>query len=151
MIQASATITTGASPQTVLEFVTDLERYRQADQKIRKIVDHGNRADLLQDKTTTVRYRGNVRGLVSPMDSNEVTLKRWSRVDFVGSPSSWVRRMVDFHGSFTCEPTDTGTVVTHVERFEFRRPFRWLTDPYLRDWLRRDVTAEMDRVGQLLS
>jgi Polyketide cyclase / dehydrase and lipid transport len=147
VIETVGTVTVGASPQQVLEFVTDLHRYRQADTKIIKVIEA---ADLSVSDTATARYRGRLRGLISPADSNRVTLARWSRVDFVGSPDSWVRRLVDFHGWFTCEETDAGTVVTHGERFEFHRPARWVIDPYLRAWLARDVPDEMQRLAALL-
>ena len=148
MLETQATVTIAASARKVLEFVCDLDCYRQADHKIIKVIDQGMPDD---DGHSVVRYRGRLRGLVSPIDSNDVALIRWSRVDFVGSPQSWVRKLVDFHGWFTCAEADNGTVVTHGERFEFHRPARWLIDPYLRNWLARDIDDEMHRLAALLT
>lgn len=147
-IEAIGTITIAATSREVLEFVTDLERYRQADTKIVRVLQA---ADLSPSDTGTVRYIGRVRGVVSPPDRNDVTLARWSRADFVASPDCWVRRLVDFHGWFTCEPTDGGTVVTHGERFSFHRPGRWLMEPYLCAWLQRDLNGEMTRLASALA
>ena len=147
MIETTGTITVAASARAVLEFVSDLHSYREADHKIISVIDAGELGD---GDHATVRYRGRLRGLVSPTDSNEVTLTRWSRVDFVGSPDSWVRKLVDFHGWFTCVETADGTVVSHGERFDFHRPARWVIDPYLRAWLARDIADEMTRLATIL-
>lgn len=76
-----------------------------------------------------------------------MTLTRWSRIDFVGSPGSWVRRLVDFHGWVTCEPAEEGTLVTHGEEFKFHRPGRWAMKPWLRTWLRDDLDNELQRLA----
>lgn len=146
-IATLGTVTVAASPQTVLEFVCDLERYRQADTKIVKVLEQ---AVLDEDGTGHARYRGRLRGISSPPDRNDVHLIRWSRVDFTGSPGSFVRRLVDFHGWFTCEQTPHGTLVTHGETFSFHAPARWVMDPYLRHWLQDDIASEMVRLGSLL-
>jgi hypothetical protein len=96
-----------ATAREVLELVADLDRYRLVDTKIVAVLKG---CDLSTGDTGTTRYRGRLRGIPSPIDSNDVTLTRWSRIDFVGSPGSWVRRLVDFHGWVTCEPTDDGTL-----------------------------------------
>jgi hypothetical protein len=125
----------------------DLERYRQADTKITKVV----RAAVLDaDGVGHAKYKGRLRGIPSPADGNDVRLTRWSRVDFIGSPGSYVRRLVDFHGWFTCEATAEGTVVTHGEKFAFHAPGKWFMEPYLRQWLADDIDQEMLRLGQLL-
>jgi hypothetical protein len=146
-LETLGTVTVSASPQKVLEFVCDLERYRQADTKIVKVVRAGVMAD---DGTASCRYKGRLRGIASPADGNDVRLVRWSRVDFTGSADSWVRRMVDFHGWFTCEEIDAGTLVTHGEMFAFKGPVRWPMERYLRTWLHNDVAGEMTRLAALV-
>lgn len=133
--------------EEVLTFVCDLERYRVADTKIGKIIQP---AELSDAGIGTARYRGRVRGLPTPADTNDVHLQRWSRVDFVGSSDSWMRKVLDFHGWFTCEETDAGTVVEHGEHFEFHRPGSWLMEPFLRKWLGADMDNEMVRLARLV-
>ena len=147
MIEAIGTITVRATPQTILEFVTDLDRYRLADTKITSILQAAN---LSSGDRTTARYRGRLRGLPTPADTNDVVLQRWSRVDFKGAPNSWIRYLVDFHGWFECVETTDGTVVTHGERFAFRAPGRWIMEPYLRNWLREEMSREMQRLADCL-
>jgi hypothetical protein len=146
-IETLGTVTVSASPQKVLEFVCDLERYRQADTKIVKVVRAGV---LAEDGTASCRYKGRLRGIASPADGNDVRLVRWNRVDFIGSADSWVRRMVDFHGWFTCEVTDAGTLVTHGETFAFKGLARWPMERYLRTWLHNDIAGEMTRLAALV-
>jgi hypothetical protein len=146
-ISTIGSVTVQASPREVLELVADLERYRRVDHKIAKVVSG---CDLAESDVGSLRYRGRLRGIPSPVDGNDVTLTRWSRIDFVGSPESWVRRLVDFHGWVTCEPTDDGTLVTHGETFDFHRPGKWLMEPWLRTWLRADLDAELQRLAEAL-
>jgi Polyketide cyclase / dehydrase and lipid transport len=140
-------VTVAASPRDVLEFVCDLDRYRHADTKIVKVIEQ---AVLGADGIGRAKYKGRLRGIPSPADNNDVRLTRWTRVDFTGSPDSYIRRLVDFHGWFTCELTNDGTLVTHGETFSFRAPGKWFMEPYLRQWLHDDIAAEMLRLGALL-
>jgi Polyketide cyclase / dehydrase and lipid transport len=146
-LETVGTVTVAAAPQQVLEFVCDLDRYRQADTKIAKVIEAGV---LANDGTATCRYKGRLRGITSPADRNDVWLTRWSRVDFTGSTDSVMRRVVDFHGWFTCEETDAGTLVTHGETFSFKGVVRWPMERYLRTWLHDDVAGEMARLAELL-
>ena len=146
-LTATGTVIVRATPQEVLEFVCDLDRYRQVDTKIVRVIE---RCDLTESDRGTAPYRGRLRGIPSPVDSNDVHLTRWSRVDFTGSPASWVRRLVDFHGWFACEPADVGTSVTHSEQFGFHRPGRWLMEPWLRTWLDDDLADELKRLAAAL-
>jgi Polyketide cyclase / dehydrase and lipid transport len=134
------------SPEEVLRFVCDLERYRFADTKIGKII---RQPVLSADGTGTARYRGRVRPPI-PADTNDVRLRRWTRIDFVGSSGSWRRKVLDFHGWFTCEETDAGTVVEHGEHVDFHRPGSWLIEPFLRKWLAADMDKEMTRPARLV-
>jgi hypothetical protein len=147
-IATLGTVTVTASPRDVLEFVCDLDRYREADTKIVKVIEQ---AVLAEDGTGRTKYKGRLRGISSPADSNDVHLTRWSRADFIGSPDSFVRHLVDFHGWFTCEPTTEGTLVTHGETFTFHRPGKWLMEPYLRQWLQDDIATEMLRLHSILN
>ena len=147
MIETIGTAMIKATPQTILEFITDLDQYRLADTKITSIL---LAPDLSGSDRTTTKYSGRLRGLPTPADTNDVTLQRWSRVDLVGSANSWVRHLVDFHGWFTCVESEDGTLVTHGERFTFHPPGRWIIEPWLRNWLRDDMAGEMQRLASHL-
>jgi len=144
VIIGEATTTVQASPSEVFEFVLDLESYRRADRKIGRVGpihrdgDHG-----------TVRFAGRIRGLPGPSGTYPFTLTE-TRLRF-GSPTAGMARwFLDFEGTFECEVTPQGTVVTHREAFGFKRPWRWLAEPLLRRWLEADTRDEMDRFKDLV-
>lgn len=144
MIVGEATATVAASPSEVFEFVLDLNRYRQADRKIGRVGplhrsgDHG-----------TVRFSGRIRGLPGPAGTYPFTVTA-SRLRFgspIAGPARW---FLDFEGTFDCEVTAAGTVVTHREAFDFKKPWRRLAEPLLRRWLETDTAAEMVRFKELV-
>ena len=145
MIVGEATVTVPQSPIAVFEFVLDLERYKQADHKIGRIGAVERDGDR-----GSARFSGRLRGIPGPSGTYPFTLSG-SRLEF-GAPTAGLVRLLlaDFQGSFECEETDDGTVVTHREVFEFRRPWRWLMEPYLRKWLSGDTAQEMVRLAELL-
>jgi hypothetical protein len=144
MLRAEGTALIAAEPRDILELVLDLDRYRQADRKIRAVkspavVDAGGHG--------TVRYRASLRGFPTPVDTNEIELVRWSHLVLRGAPRVWTRWCVDFEGRFDCTPTDGGTLVHHSETFWFKpAPLRWSAEAYLGRWL----DDEMDREIALL-
>jgi Polyketide cyclase / dehydrase and lipid transport len=144
MIAGEATATVGVEPSQVFEFVLDLRRYREADRKIGRVGAvhrHGDRG--------TAEFSGRIRGLPGPRGVYPFTLTS-SRLQFgspIGGPA---RRFLDFEGTFDCEETTAGTVVTHREVFKFKRPWRWLAEPLLRRWLEADTASEMIRFKELI-
>jgi hypothetical protein len=68
----------------------------------------------------------------------------------VTNVSSWQDRLVEFKGSFVCEPTPGGTRVTHRYVFDFKEPARWILEPYLRTWMANDIIAEVARIKQVM-
>ena len=144
MIVGEATTTVSVKPGDVFDFVLDLNRYRQADHKIGRvgaIDDQGDRG--------MVQFAGRVRGLPGPSGTYPFT-RTDSRLRFgspVAGPARW---FLDFEGTFDAEQTDAGTVVTHREVFSFKRPWRWLAEPFLRGWLENDTTEEMVRFKELI-
>jgi hypothetical protein len=89
------------------------------------------------------------RGLPGPAGTYPFKLST-SRLQF-GSPVAGAARwFLNFEGTFDCHETENGTVVTHREVFEFKRPWRWLAEPVLRRWLETDMGAEMVRFKDLL-
>ena len=145
LIVGEARATVRATPDEVFAFVLDLERYRRADHKIGRVGEmrrNGNAG--------TVRFSGRLRGLPGPAGTYPFTLTG-DRLVFgtpVAGPARWF--LEHFEGSFDCEPTDDGTLVTHREAYRFRRPWRWLADRLLRSWLENDTAGEMVRLKALL-
>ncbi|MDP9333992.1 MAG: SRPBCC family protein [Actinomycetota bacterium] len=140
--QASTTVT--VPPSEVFEFVLDLNRYRQADRKIGRVGPTHRTGD-----GGTVRFSGRIKGLPGPAGTYPFTATA-SHLQFgspIAGPARW---FLNFEGTFDCEVTPAGTVVTHREVFNFKRPWRWLAEPLLRHWLETDTAEEMVRFKELV-
>jgi hypothetical protein len=130
-------------PQAVMEFVLDVERYRQADHKIgrlhymRRLANRGR-----------VRHGGRFLGIPAPAATLDFELTPFSRLEFRGFRMPWPLR--GFHGSFTCIATSIGTQVTHEECFAFGPVTGRLARPLLHRWLARDTQAEVIRMKHQL-
>jgi hypothetical protein len=144
MIVGQARITVAASPAAVLAFVLDLDRYRQADHKIGRVgpvVRFGSAG--------TAVFSGRIKGMPGPSGTYPFTLTPTSLT--FGSPIAGAARwFLNFEGSFDCEATGEGTVVTHREVFDFKPPWQWFLDPLLRRWLENDTAEEMVRFKALV-
>ena len=144
MIVGEATATVAVVPREVVEFVLDLKRYREADRKISRVGRMHRDGD-----TGTVQFSGRIKGLPGPSGVYPFTVTA-SRLQF-GSPIRGAARwFLDFEGTFDMHETTDGTVVTHREAFEFKRPWRWLAEPLLRRWLEADTTEEMIRFKDVI-
>lgn len=146
-LKATATRDVEATSRQVLEFVLDLERYRQADTKIGRI---SKPIELDSNHEGSVRYWGRMRGTPPAPDTNLVKLDPWRTLTFTGAPRQPARLILDFTGRFHCVDTDGGCQVTHSYEMNFRRPFRWIYEPLLRTWLQTELDAELDRVVTIL-
>lgn len=146
-VHVEATRTVPATCQEVLEFVLDLERYRQADTKIGRVTQP---VSLDENNEGRTRYWGRLRGLPPAPDTNVVRLTPWTELTFTGAAGQPARLLLDFTGRFTCREVDAGCEVTHGYTMTFRRPFRWLYEPWLRRWLPDELEVELDRVQQIL-
>ena len=144
MIVGEGTATVSVAPREVVEFVLDLKRYREADRKIGRVGPIHRDGD-----TGTVQFSGRIKGLPGPSGVYPFTVTD-SHLQF-GSPIGGVARwFLDFEGTFTMQETADGTVVSHREAFEFKRPWRWLAESLLRRWLEADTTAEMIRFKEVI-
>jgi ligand-binding SRPBCC domain-containing protein len=130
-------------PKAVMEFVLDVERYRQADHKIGRL--HyarrvGNRG--------RVRHGGRFLGIPAPPATLDFELTPFSSLEFRGVRMPWPLR--GFHGSFLCIPAPGGTQVTHEECFVFGPLTGRMVRPFLGRWLARDTQAEVIRMQRQL-
>jgi hypothetical protein len=131
-------------PAAVFDFVLDLHRYRQADHKIGKV----GRMER-NGASGTAEFSGRIKGLPGPSGVYPYTMTP-TRLQFRSPISGPARWFLDFEGTFDCEETPDGTVVTHREAFMFKRPWRWLAEPALRGWLEADTAEEMVRFKELV-
>ena len=144
MIVGEATVTVTASPTDVIDFVLDLNRYRQADRKIGRVGPMHRSGDR-----GIVQFSGRFRGLPAPTGTYPFTVTK-SGLQFgspIAGPAHW---FWDFEATFECDQTADGTVVTHREVFMFKRPWRWLAEPVCRRWLETDTAREMIRFKELI-
>ncbi|MGH3305639.1 MAG: SRPBCC family protein [Streptosporangiaceae bacterium] len=144
MIYGEASVTVAAAPAQVLELICDIERYKLADTKIRKVLETKADGDQI-----VVRFRSRLRGLPTPAVRQRVARTGDDRVDITSVPS-WADRLVDFRGSVTCTPTAAGTHVVHREEFHPHGLLQPVFERFLGRWLARDIDYEVARLGQLL-
>lgn len=146
-LTVSATIELAATPQEVLEFVLDLDRYRQADHKISRVTsvigpDAAGKG--------SIRLWGRLPGLPIAPDQQDFTLERWQQLTFVGAPGQLGRLVFNFVGTFECVPLDSNrTRVTHAYEFTFRKGFRWI-EARIAEPLRLELDEEVARLAQIL-
>ena len=134
-----------ASPRECIEFVLDLDRYRQADTKIGKVKS----VDRVSDTEFHATFGARFRGVPTPAVTQIIKVTPWSAIDVVNAPG-WVDKLSRFEGSFRCEPVEGGTEVVHRECLEFAAPVRRLAEAFLGKWLAADTKAEIERMKSLL-
>lgn len=146
MIAGEGTELVHCTAKAAYEFVLDLERYRQADQKIAAVHSVTWHADHAE-----VCYSGRFRGLPTPAVRQRITVEPYRRIDVRSIPGTVAHFFSRFHGSFTFEELGDGvTRVFHREELVFPAPLAWVIEPLLRSWLEADTPAEVRRMKQLL-
>lgn len=141
VIRAEGTVVIERSPRQVLEYVLDLDRYRQADGKITSVSEQ----PLLGPESPEgrARYRGRLRMLPTPSQWQTVSLTPWKRLELRTEPGQWTAHLATFIGGFICEELEGGgTRLTHYEQFDFRPPANWVMDRYLGQWMQKYLDEE---------
>ncbi len=146
VLRATASTLMRATPQQVMELVLDLERYRQVDSKI---VAVGKVVGPDENGQGRVRVWSRLKWTPPIPDTQLFVLERWDRLTFKGAPGQLGRLVFTFTGTFECEPSPDGTLVTHSYELAFRVPFR-IFEVLHRSWLQRDLDDEMARLTRLL-
>jgi Polyketide cyclase / dehydrase and lipid transport len=144
VIVGEATTTVAVPPEAVFDFVLDLERYRQADHKIGRVGAVERRGDR-----GTATFSGRIRGLPGPSGTYPFVVGP-NRLVFHSAIAGPARWFLDFEGIFECRAVEDGTEVTHREVYDFKKPWRWFVEPFLRRWLESDTTEEMARFKELV-
>lgn len=147
VLKAEATATVAATPQAVLEYVLDLDRYRQIDPKILRVFSVTG-PDEAGGGTISILAR--MRGMPPAPDKQDFHLERWERLTFTGAARQPSRLIFHFTGVVECAPAPEGTAVTHRYEFRFHGPFRLVERP-LAGWLQRQIEQEVQDLARVLS
>ncbi|HZN17509.1 MAG TPA: SRPBCC family protein [Micromonosporaceae bacterium] len=129
MFDARTTQFIRASPDAILDFIMDIERYAEIDEKIRPVLWIRR-----EENFTEFAFRPKLAGLVGPTLVSQERLTPGRRVDISLAPSPHnrlIRAITHYEASFECVPVPGGTEVTRSERFRLRWPLRWIVGPYL--------------------
>jgi hypothetical protein len=145
VIFGEASVTVRATPEEALALLWDLERYREADHKIGRVLSAEPDGDDL-----VVRFVPKMRGLPGPPVRQRLRRTGPHRIDISDEPGSWVSRIQTFSGFLLAEPVAGGTHVTHREQLDFHGPAAKVMQRSLRGWLAHDVAAEVARIGAIL-
>ena len=140
MFEARESIVVGARPEEILEFVADFRRYAEADTKFRRI-----REVRREGNDGYIRHGGHLRGVPGPMLTSHFHMDPGRSLTVRAD-----HPMLRLEGGVTCSPVADGTLVEHYERFSFRGPLRWITDPLFRSWHRRQLKDEMTRLKRII-
>jgi hypothetical protein len=137
-------------PEAIVAFVCDLEQYKKADLKIGRVI-----ATRRDGNTIFMTHDGTLRGVPGPAVSLVMTLEERTpegrtSVRYRSVPTFPSRWILTFDGGFELTEVEGGTHVVHTERFRFYAPWRYFAEPFLRNWLAKDVPREMLRMKALL-
>lgn len=141
MIVATASETISCTPDEMLEFVMDIERYQEVDTKIRPIT-WSRRTGNLTEFTCRPKL-GGLR-IPGPQPLQHVRLTPGTRVEISLAPSVWTK-LASFNASFECTPVNGGTRVDRRLTFTFSPALRWFFEPFLRRRLPAEVRDELRR------
>lgn len=148
-MRAEATIDVEATPEQVLRFVLDLERYALADQKIGTI--HEQPILDLATRSGRAKFRARLRGLPTAAQWARLDLDPWNSLTVRSEPGQWTNHVATFDAGFECERTSaTVTRVTHWEEIQVASVGRLVARPLLESWLRDDIDAEVLRLKALV-
>ncbi|GAA3821611.1 SRPBCC family protein [Streptomyces phyllanthi] len=138
MLTVVVTETFPCTPDELLDFVMDVERYALVDRRIRPVRWARRDGDLLE-----FAFRPRLAGIPGPGTVARVRLTPGRRIDVALAPppaNRLTRLASDFDASFVCTPVEGGTELVRTLNFRFRPPLRWLAEPLLR----RPLTAEAE-------
>lgn len=146
MLTATAQETVKCSPDEILEFVMDIERYQLIDDKIRPVLwarRDGERVEFAcRPKLGGIRIPG-----AAVVQWVQLTPSR--RIDIGLVPSIWTR-LADFHATFEVTAVEGGTLVDRRLTFSFSPALRWLLQPVLAKRLPGEVQDELRRAKDYL-
>jgi hypothetical protein len=141
MVSVQVAETIRCTPDELLEFVMDIERYAEVDRKIQPIRWSRREGNLLE-----FACRPKLAGLRQPTVVQQVRLTPGERIDITLSPRPHNRlahAMASFDAHFEATATEGGTRVVRTLNFRFTPAVRWLLEPLLRRRLPAEVRDEI--------
>ncbi len=141
MIRVQETAVIACSPDTLLDFVMDIERYAEVDRKISPVLWHRREGNVVE-----FACRPTLAGMPQPKVVQQLTLTPGQRIDISLSPPPQNRighAMARFAASFQTEAVPEGTRVTRTLEFRVTPALRWLLEPLLRRRLPGEVREEL--------
>lgn len=146
-VVGEAEIAIRTTPEEMLEFILDVERYKAVDSKIGTI--HWVRRSP-DGREVTFRFTPRLGPLPPVVRSTQrVTRVGDDGVSITAVPSP-IDRLARFHGSMNVIQADGGVLVRRRLEFWLVRPLRGVLGPVLRRFLSRDVPAELAAVRSVL-
>lgn len=142
-LTAQASIDVATSPETILDFVLDLEKYQEVDAKFVRV---GKVEGPNAEGRGSVSMWGRIGWLPPAPDRQDFVLDPGKSLTFTGAPRQPARLIFDFLGTFECKPVDGGTTITHGYEFRFKGPFRLVERP-LAGWLQRQIDDEVQQLA----
>ena len=140
--------TISCTPDELLEFVMDIERYAAVDKKIHPVTWSRREGNLLE-----FACKPTLAGIPQPKVVQQIRLTPGKRLDIWMSPPPHNRlqhAVARFEASFETEPVDGGTMVTRTLSFRFAAAVRPLAEPLFRRRLPAEVADELDRAQDYL-
>lgn len=141
MITVRVEETIGCTPDELLGFVMDIERYATVDRKISPVIWARRDGDLLE-----FACRPTLAGMPQPKVVQRMRLTPGRRIDISLSPlpsNRVAHAMAHFEASFECAEARGGTHLIRSLVFGFSPAFRWLMEPLLRHRLPGEVREEI--------
>lgn len=148
VISLTAFETIARSPDDVLAFVMDPERYALVDRKIRPVRWVRRDGDVCE-----FGFRPSLLGIPGPTTVSRMRLTPGVRVDVSLAPAPanrLTRLLADLDASFVVTPVAGGTRLDRRLTFRFAPVARLLVEPALRRGLAEDVRTEVRRAKEHL-
>jgi hypothetical protein len=141
MLTVEVSETIACTPEELLEFVMDTERYAEVDRKIRPL-----RWVRREGNLTEFCCRARIAGLRTPLSVTQLRLTPGERIDIGLAPAPanrLVRLLSGFEASFVCTPEEGGTRLVRTLGFRFRPGLHLIAEPLLRKRLTAEVQEEV--------
>jgi hypothetical protein len=150
MVRVEVERTIGCTPEVFLEFVMDVDRYTEVDDKIGPITWVRRHGDM-----TEFKFQPKLPGLSlpEPKSVSQMRLTPGERIDVRLAPpphNKINRRMSEFSASWTTEAVDGGTHVTRMISFDFNPVVGWMFEPVLRRTLPESLERELRLAKKIL-
>lgn len=150
MIELMAQRTIACEPETWLDFVLDVRRYAEVDDKIGPIRWVRRHGDVVEFK-----FRPRLPGirLREPYTISRMTLVPGERIDvqLAPLPHNIVNRLTGaFRARFSCIPVPEGTQVTRMISFDFNPLVRGKFEPILQRTLPSSIEREVRQAKRIL-